>query len=139
MRTRFTELAPLPIRAVVVGILTIPAMSKFLNFSQSAGFFASLGFPVPEALVVVVGLIEVTAVIMIAFGIAGRVAALSLIPVMMVAMATAGPSWKNAVVLLGAMALFVFGTGAYSVYRLGELPGSPSAQPLSRGRTDSGR
>ncbi|MFC6991777.1 DoxX family protein [Haladaptatus sp. GCM10025707] len=139
MRTRFTELAPLPVRAILVGVLTMPAVSKFLDFGGSAEFFESLGLPVPAALVLVVGVVEVAAVVMIAFGIAGRLAAISLLPVMLIAMAIAGPGWKNVVVLLCAIVLFVMGTGAYSLYRLGELPGRTSSRKLSRRRAGSGR
>ena len=66
--------------------------------------------PAPAVMVIVAGLIEVGAVALLLAGTRERLAAVSLIPVMLVAILYVGPDWKNLSVLLGAMGLLVLET-----------------------------
>ena len=82
-----------------------PAASKFLTHGRSVEFFASLGIPAPAAMVLLAGAVEVAAVLSLVVGVGDDLAALALVPVMLVAVAYAGPGWKNLAVLGGCLAL----------------------------------
>lgn len=66
--------------------------------------------PAPAQMVVVAGIIEVGAVVLLLVGTGERLAALSLIPVMLVAILYVGPDWMNLSVLVGVLAIFALGT-----------------------------
>jgi len=93
------------LRLLVVALVARPAASKFLTYSDSVAFFDAIGTPLPTVLVVVTGVIEVVAVVLLLVGIRVRLAAASLVPVMLVAILYVGPDWKNLVVLAGSLAL----------------------------------
>jgi putative oxidoreductase len=103
------------LRLVLVALIAKPALSKFVTYSDSIAFFEAYGIPFPAVMVIVAGIIELAAVVMLLFGIGGRLAALFLIPVMIVAILYVGPNWKNIVVLVGSSAILVLGTGSYSL------------------------
>lgn len=95
------------LRLLLVALLAKPALSKFLSYGSSVAFFDAIGMPYPAAMVIVAGVVEAVAGVLLLLGIGDRLAALSLIPVMLVAMLHVGPDWKNLAVLLGAAALVV--------------------------------
>lgn len=95
----------LALRLAVATLVAGPAVSKFLTHGRSVEFFAGLGLPFPTAMVLVVGVLEVAAVAMLVLGVGDDLAALSLVPVMLVAIAAVGPDWKNLAVLGGALAV----------------------------------
>lgn len=101
---------PMVFRVAVVGLVARPAVSKFLTRSTSVAFFTQLGIPNPELMVLVSGAVEVAAVALVLFGVAERLAAASLIPVMAVAIVYAGPSVANVGVLLACVGLLVVGS-----------------------------
>lgn len=108
------------LRLVLVVLLAKPALSKVVTYGNSVAFFDAIGMPIPAVMVIVAGFIEVAAGVLLFFGIGGRVAAASLIPVMFVAMVYVGPDWKNLSVLVGSIAIVLFGTGSYSVWQPSE-------------------
>lgn len=101
---------PTMLRVAVVGLVARPAASKFLSRSASVAFFTRLGVPNPELMVLVSGVVEVAAVALVLFGVAERLAAASLIPVMVVAIVYAGPSVSNVGVLLACVGLLAVGS-----------------------------
>ena len=105
------------LRLVLAALVAKPALSKFVTYSDSVAFFDAYGIPMPEVMVIVAGLLEVTAVVMLLFGIGGRIAAVMLLPVMLVAILYVGPDWKNLIVLVGSIAILVLGTGSYSLWQ----------------------
>ncbi|WP_049972747.1 DoxX family protein [Haladaptatus cibarius] len=105
------------LRLVLVALIAKPALSKFVTYSDSVAFFDAYGIPFPAVMVIVTGLLEVAAVVMLLFGIGGRLAALFLIPVMIVAILYVRPDWKNIVVLVGSSVILVLGTGSYSLWQ----------------------
>ena len=105
------------LRLVLVALIAKPALSKFVTYSDSVAFFEAYGIPFPAVMVIVAGIIELAAVVMLLFGIGGRLAALFLIPVMIVAILYVGPDWKNIVVLVGSSVILVLGTGSYSLWQ----------------------
>lgn len=107
---------PLLLRILIAAIVTLPAVGKFLDYSGQVEFFASLGIPAPEILVLVVGTVEVASVVMLLLGLAGRVAALALVGVMLVAVITAGANPLNLTVLLASVGILYLGTGPYSLW-----------------------
>jgi putative oxidoreductase len=87
-----------------------PGVSKFITYNRSVAFFTALGLPAPELLVLVVGGIEIGAALSLFFDRVPWLGALLAIPVMVVAIATAGLSWQNIGVLLAST--LVIGTNA---------------------------
>ncbi|WP_058827165.1 DoxX family protein [Haloferax sp. Q22] len=98
------------LRLVLVALVAKPALSKVVTYGSSVSFFDAIGMPAPALMVVVAGFIEVAAVVLLLVGIGERVAAVSLVPVMLVAILYVGPDWKNLGVLFGAMGLLVLVT-----------------------------
>lgn len=93
------------LRYAIAGMTVVPGLSKFLTYETSVAFFTQLGLPAPELLVPVVGAVEVTSVVLLLVDTWTRVAALSLLPVMLVAAATAGVTWQNVGVAAAALVL----------------------------------
>lgn len=102
---------PLLLRVAAVGLVARPASSKFLSYGGSVEFFTRLGIPTPETMVLVSGVVEVVAVALLLFGVGNRIAALSLIPVMGVAIAYAGLSVTNVAVLVACVGIVAVGGG----------------------------
>ncbi|WP_256562691.1 DoxX family protein [Halomarina pelagica] len=99
----------LGLRLVVAALIAKPALGKFLTYGGSVAFFDAIGMPAPAAMVIVAGVVEVGAVALLLVGTGERLAALSLIPVMIVAILYVGPDWKNVGVLFGSLAVLVLG------------------------------
>lgn len=110
IRRSIPEWGVVGLRLVVAALVAKPALSKFFTYGNSVAFFETIGMPAPALMVVVVGVIEVGAVVLLFIGVGERLAALSLVPVMLVAMLYVGPDWKNLSVLVGALAIFALGT-----------------------------
>lgn len=108
------DLRPL-LRVVIAGLVLVPGASKFLTYGTSVRFFGSLGLPAPGVLVPVVGALEVVAAGLLLIDRLPRLAALLVVPIMLVAVATAGASWQNLAVLAGAVVLV--GLDAPEVHR----------------------
>lgn len=106
-----THLLPV-LRIGSAGILPGAGASKFLTYGRSVQFFTTLGLPVREILVAVVGSIELVAALLLLPDRWPRIAALLVIPVVRVAAATAGPTWQNLGVLTAALLLIGFETTA---------------------------
>ena len=104
-------------RLALVALVAKPALSKFVTYSDSVAFFDAYGIPMPTVMVIVAGLLEITAIVMLLLGIGGRIAAVLLLPVMLVAILYVGPDWKNLIVLVGSIVILVFGTGPYSLWQ----------------------
>jgi putative oxidoreductase len=112
-----TRWLPVVLRAAAVYVLFEPALNKFRSTEAMVGFFGSLGIPSPEIMVLLVGVVEVSAVILFATGILGRVIAVPLSVVMIVAMATAGVNQNNIIVLVSSLGILALGTGALSLWQ----------------------
>jgi uncharacterized membrane protein YphA (DoxX/SURF4 family) len=104
------------VRLVLVALVAKPALSKVLTYGGSVSFFDTIGMPAPAVMVIVAGLIEVGAVALLLVGIRERLAALSLIPVMLIAILYVGSDWKNLSVLLSAMVLLVLETDFAAIW-----------------------
>jgi uncharacterized membrane protein YphA (DoxX/SURF4 family) len=83
------------LRFAVAWLVVGPAVSKFFTHGRSVAFFASLGIPYPTATVLLAGAVEVAAVALLVVGVGDDLAALALVPVMLVAVVFSGPDWKN--------------------------------------------
>lgn len=108
---------PIPTRIIVVLLLAPSALSKFVDYPASVEYFAGLGIPAPEIMVLVVGAFEAVAVVALSLGVAGRIACVPLLAIMVVAMTTAGIVPSNVAALVGALGITLLGTGPYSVYK----------------------
>jgi putative oxidoreductase len=132
--------ATIMIRLAVGGVFSAPGLIKFLYANQGAGRFAKLGIPAPEFLANFVGVVEIAAGLLLALGLATRLAALPLVFDMLVAIGTSklpmlfgpGPEpvaaapkvglWAfvyqarlDSTMLLCCLFLFVAGAGAWSL------------------------
>jgi len=95
----------LVLRVGIAGLLLGPGVSEFLTYQQSVQFFERLALPAPDLLVPIVGGVELGAAVLILLDRALRLAAALVIPVMVVAIGTAGPSWQNVGALMAALGL----------------------------------
>lgn len=115
MTMRWLPLVP---RVVLVTALAVPALSKFYAYGANvAQFRDQFGIPFADVLVPIVGAVEVTVLVGVALGIAGRLLALPMIGIMLGAFATAGPSIASVLVFLASLGILAIGTGPYSLWR----------------------
>ena len=132
--------ATILIRLAVGGVFFTSGLIKFLYANQGAGRFAKLGIPAPELMANFVGVVEIAAGVLVAVGLATRLAAIPLFIDMLVAIGTsklpllfgAGPEpvaaapkiglWAfayqsrlDSTMLLSCLFLFAVGAGAWSL------------------------
>lgn len=93
------------VRWAMGALVVVPGVSKFLTYGHSVAFFENLGIPAASVLVLGVGVVEVGAAAGLFLDRYATLAGLSLVPVMAVAIATAGATWSPVVVLLGGLSL----------------------------------
>lgn len=103
------------LRLVLVALVAKPALSKFVTHENSVSFFDAVGIHAPQLMVIIAGIIEVGAVLLLLAGVGERFATVLLVPVMLVAILYVGPDWKNLSVLFGALAFFVLKTDLSAV------------------------
>jgi putative oxidoreductase len=151
--------ATILIRLAVGGVFCTSGLIKFLYVNQGAGRFAKLGIPAPEFMANFVGVVEIAAGLLLAVGLATRLAAIPLVFNMLVAIFTSklpllfgpGPEpvaaapkvglWAFAyqsrldfTMLLGCLFLFAVGAGAWSL----DAWRTASGRKSSLGDEDSG-
>jgi putative oxidoreductase len=80
--------ATILIRLAVGGVFFASGLIKFLYANQGAGRFAKLGIPAPEFMANFVGVVEIAAGLLLAVGLATRLAAIPLVFNMLVAIFT---------------------------------------------------
>src|SRR5271166_3051261 len=132
--------ATILIRLAVGGVFFASGLIKFLYANQGAGRFTKLGIPAPEFMANFVGVVEIAAGLLLAVGLATRLAAIPLVIDMLVAIATsklpmlagAGPepvaaapkvglgafvyqARLDTTMLLSCLFLFAVGAGALSL------------------------
>lgn len=108
---------PLVFRFLVVWQLAWPALSKIVIYGSRVEHFRhDYGIPFSKVMVPVVGTFEMAMVIAALFGLAGRLAAVPMLVIMPVAMATGGINAGNVVVLVGVVAILLLGTGPLSLW-----------------------
>jgi len=110
------EWLPVGVRLVVALVLGPAGALKFLDYGSEVTAFASYGVPAAEWVVPVIGVLELAAAAAIALGVAPRLAALVVIPVMVAAMALYAVVPSNSVVLLGCVAIVALGPGKFAVW-----------------------
>ncbi|WP_396613914.1 DoxX family protein (plasmid) [Haloferax sp. S1W] len=118
IRQSVPEWVHIGLRLVLVALVAKPALSKVVTYGSSVSFFDAIGMPAPAVMVIIAGFIEVGVVALLLVGIRERLAAVSLIPVMLVAILYVGPDWKNLSVLLGAVGLVVLETDFDAIWHL---------------------
>jgi putative oxidoreductase len=132
--------ATILIRLAVGGVFVASGVIKFLYANQGVGRFGKLGIPAPELTANFVGVVEIAAGLLLAVGLATRLAAIPLVIDMLVAIGTSklpllfgpGPEpvsaapkvglWAfayqarlDSTMLLGCLFLFAVGAGAWSL------------------------
>lgn len=108
---------PLVFRFLVVWQLAWPALSKIVIYGSRVEHSRhDYGIPFSEVMVPVVGTFEMAMVIAALFGLAGRLAAVPMLVIMPVAMATGGINAGNVVVLVGVVGILLLGTGPLSLW-----------------------
>lgn len=115
---RLSAWIPVVLRAVA-GVAVGPAgLMKLLAYDTQVARFIALGVPAPEAMVVLVGVVELVAALGLAVGFASRVAAVVAVQVMLAAIVFAGVAPSNAIVLAICLGIVVLGPGQYTVREL---------------------
>lgn len=107
---------PVVMRALVVLILTGPAVGKFVLYGDRVGRFVTYGIPAPEVTVLLVGAAQLFTVATVATGTWGRLGALVTIPIMLTAMVVAAANVANVLVLLCCVGIVLLGTGEQYVW-----------------------
>ena len=155
--------ATILIRVAVGGVFVASGLIKFLYTNQGAGRFAKLGIPAPELMANFVGVVEIAAGLLLAVGLATRLAAIPLLVDMLVAMGTsklpllfgAGPEpvaaapkvglWAfayqsrlDSTMLLSCLFLFAVGAGAWSLDALRTASSRKSSQRIRQRRLEPG-
>lgn len=122
------EWTPTVLRYGTVGLVAPPGVGKFLGYADSVALFTALGIPAPQLLVPVVGLVELGAVVLLLLDEVRWLAALSLVPVVFVALWTTG-EWQAAAVLVAAVALLAIEHDALDVAGADGPTDSPDRDP----------
>lgn len=91
-------------RVVVVGLVAPPGVGKFLGYERSVRNFAAWGIPEPAVAVLLVGAIELAAVLLLVVDRGRLLAVVGLAPVMVVALRTVG-EWQALAVLVALLVL----------------------------------
>ena len=155
--------ATIVIRLAVGGVFFASGLIKFLYANQGAGRFAKLGIPAPELMANFVGVVEIAAGLLLAVGLATRLAAIPLVIDMLVAIGTSklpilfgpGPEpvaavpkvglWAfvyqarlDSTLLLSCLFLFAVGAGAWSLDAWRAASARKSSQGLRRGHLGPG-
>jgi uncharacterized membrane protein YphA (DoxX/SURF4 family) len=107
------ETARIVLRVGIAGLLLDPGVSRFLTYEQSVQFFQALGIPSSEIVVPVVGGIEIAVASALLLDRIPRISTLLAMPVMLVAAATVGPTWRSLGILLATGVLIGLETTAY--------------------------
>jgi uncharacterized membrane protein YphA (DoxX/SURF4 family) len=105
---------PVCLRAVAVALVAPAAALKVVDYGGQASFFAEIGVPAPEITVLVVAAVQLLACTGIAVGVANRLAAFVLVPIMLTAMALYAVVPSNAAVLVASVGVVALGPGAYA-------------------------
>jgi uncharacterized membrane protein YphA (DoxX/SURF4 family) len=93
------------LRIGIAAVLLAPGVSKFLTYGRSVQFFETLGLPAPAVLVLAVGAVEIGIAVFLVLDRAPRAAAVTVVPVMIVAAVTAGPTWQKLWMLIPVVVL----------------------------------
>lgn len=115
------DLAFLLLRIGVGLIFLLAGWGKLTGIEGTAGFFGSIGIPLPGLMAWVVALVEFIGGLLLIVGAYIRIPAILLVIIMVVAILTTklGEGWNAArldvLLLLASLALFYTGAGKYSV------------------------
>jgi putative oxidoreductase len=127
---RFTPYVPLLLRLVVGITFFLHGLQKLQGgIDGTAGFFASLGIPAPQAAALFVALLETVGGLALVLGIGTRLFSLLFIVLMLVAIFTvkvrvgyigaqgAAGAELDTLLLVGSLCLVILGSGALSIER----------------------
>jgi putative oxidoreductase len=128
--TTYNPLLLLIARVLIATLFLLFAIRSILTFSGSVGYFTKLGFPAPEAMVVIAIIIQLVAGVLLVIGWQVRRAAWLLILYVLIATFMAHRYWeydaaqyanqmahffKNLALIGGLMIITAFGSGSMSV------------------------
>ena len=126
----FKDFSLLLVRLILAYGFWSPALMKWKGLEGTAGWFESMGYPLPMVSAILAALTEILGVILLTLGLGTRIIVLPLIFVMLIAIFTVHISNGFAAgdngfeiplyYILMLFSLFAFGSGKYSVdYLLG--------------------
>ena len=134
--SRYNDFAPLLLRIGVGIIFIVAGWGKITGIEGTIGFFGGLGIPLPGVMAWVVALVEFVGGLMVLTGTYIRIPTILLACVMLVALLTTkvggefGAARLDIMLLLANLALFIMGSGKYSVNSL--LLGDPESAATTR-------
>lgn len=127
---RLQAFVPTLLRVVVGATFLLHGLPKLQNMAGTARFFGQLGFPLPEAVALFIGLLEVVGGVLLILGLVTRWVALLFVCEMIVAIVLVkakvgyiAPPGQGAgaeldvLLLVGAFAVLVLGPGALAAER----------------------
>jgi CDP-diacylglycerol--glycerol-3-phosphate 3-phosphatidyltransferase len=112
-----TRWFPLVLRAVVVALMLWIVVSILRNASSPGVLVAGSDVPAPRFVVIAISLLAVAATVMLALGVAGRLAAMALLIAASANILATGLFPYNGFLLVSAIALMLLGSGALSCWR----------------------
>lgn len=121
MDSKYSDVALLLLRVGVGIIFIVSGWGKLTGIEGVQGFFGNIGIPLPGIMAWVVALVEFFGGIMVLFGAYAKIPYLLLAIIMLVAIFTVkigdgfGASRLELMLLLANLALFLTGSGQYSV------------------------
>lgn len=113
---KYSDLALLLLRIAVGYIFIVHGWGKLTGIEGTAGFFGSLGIPIPVVMAWVVAIVEFFGGILVLFGAYAKIPYLLLAITMLVAIVAQEGNFEFEFILMFAsLALFLTGSGQYSV------------------------
>ena len=112
-----TRWFPLVLRGAVVALMLWIVVPVLQNTSDPRALFAWSGIPAPRTVTTAMSLLAVAATVMLALGVAGRLAALALLIAASANILASGLFLYNGFLLTSAFALMLLGSGALSCWR----------------------
>lgn len=113
---KYSDLALLLLRIAVGYIFIVHGWGKLTGIEGTAGFFGSLGIPIPVVMAWVVAIVEFFGGILIVFGAYAKIPNLLLAIIMLVSiLAHSGNFELEFLLMISAISLFFLGSGHYSV------------------------
>ncbi len=111
-----TRWLPVLLRLLIAGFAAGPLSQRFINYSYQVVFYAERGLPAAETSVILLGLLEALAVVLLLLGAGGRAAAILALLLLGINQTLAGPTGGQVVLIVAYTAILFMGTGAFSLW-----------------------
>jgi CDP-diacylglycerol--glycerol-3-phosphate 3-phosphatidyltransferase len=107
---------PVLLRLLIAAFATGPLSQRFIHYDLQATFYAERGLPAAETSMILLGLLEALALVLLLLGAGGRVAAVLALLLLGVNQPFAGPTFGQIVLIVAYASILFMGTGAFSLW-----------------------